>query len=212
MCSLFVWFVSGGKCCLNFLGHLFSLDFHKNRMFFETCILRISCRVLTTSGSVLETGPVLVGFGPPNPGLWGPQLQYIAFNTYYLYKHKGPFVFKNVYKSMFLQHQHNIWSRHTIPDRPLSMERNPFSAQNWTLRSYRVYISPTKQASSALIQIESLIQIGIISSYSNRIPDRLQTLAFTKFQARKMTFSWLSTMQMVWSIQSYLMFLQFRFQ
>jgi len=93
-------------------------------MFFETFILRISCRVLTTSGSVLETGPVLVGFGPPNPGLWGPQLQYIAgppnpglwgpqlqyiaFNTYYLYKHKGPFVFKNVYKSMFLQHQYNI--------------------------------------------------------------------------------------------------------
>jgi len=35
------------------------------------------------------------------------------------------------------------------------MERNPFSAQNQTLRSYRVYISPTKQASSALIQIES---------------------------------------------------------
>jgi len=163
-------------------------------------------------GKCARDRPVLVGFGPPNPGLWGPQLQYIAFNTYYLYKHKGPFVFKNVYKSMFLQHQHNIWSRHTIPDRPLSMERNPFSAQNWTLRSYRVYISPTKQASSALIQIESLIQIGIISSYSNRIPDRLQTLAFTKFQARKMTFSWLSTMQMVWSIQSYLMFLQFRFQ
>jgi len=24
------------------------------------------------------------------------------------------------------------------------MERNPFSAQNQTLRSYRVYISPTK--------------------------------------------------------------------
>jgi len=32
----------------------------------------------------------------------------------------------------------------------LLIERNPFSAQNQTLRSYRVYISPTKQASSAL--------------------------------------------------------------
>jgi len=38
------------------------------------------------------------------------------------------------------------------------MERNPFSAKNQTLRSYRIYISPTK-ASSALIQIELLIQI-----------------------------------------------------
>jgi len=28
--------------------------------------------------------------------------------------------------------------------RSLSMDRNPFSAQNQTLRSYRVYISPTK--------------------------------------------------------------------
>jgi len=27
---------------------------------------------------------------------------------------------------------------------PLSLERKPFSAQNQTLRSYRVYISPTK--------------------------------------------------------------------
>jgi len=34
------------------------------------------------------------------------------------------------------------------------MERNPFSAKNQTLRSYRVNISPTKKASSALIQIE----------------------------------------------------------
>jgi len=34
------------------------------------------------------------------------------------------------------------------------MERNPFSAMNQTLRSYRVYISPTMQ--------------GIICSYSNR--------------------------------------------
>jgi len=30
------------------------------------------------------------------------------------------------------------------------MERNPFSVHNQTLRSYRVHISPTKQASSAL--------------------------------------------------------------
>jgi len=37
----------------------------------------------------------------------------------------------------------------------MSMERNPFSAQNQTIRSYRAYISPTKQASSALVQIES---------------------------------------------------------
>jgi len=28
--------------------------------------------------------------------------------------------------------------------RVMSIERNPFSAQNRTLRSYRVYISPTK--------------------------------------------------------------------
>ena len=32
----------------------------------------------------------------------------------------------------------------------VSMERNPFSAKNHTLRSNRVYILPTKQASSAL--------------------------------------------------------------
>jgi len=37
----------------------------------------------------------------------------------------------------------------------LSIERNPFSAQNQTLRSYGVYLSPTKQASSALIQNKS---------------------------------------------------------
>ena len=42
------------------------------------------------------------------------------------------------------------------------MERNPFSAKNQTLRSYRVYISPTKWASSALIQIE--ISTGIPNS------------------------------------------------
>jgi len=28
--------------------------------------------------------------------------------------------------------------------RTLSVEGNPFSAQNQTLRSYRVYVSPTK--------------------------------------------------------------------
>jgi len=31
------------------------------------------------------------------------------------------------------------------------MERNPFSAKNQILRSHRVYISSTKQASSALL-------------------------------------------------------------
>jgi len=35
------------------------------------------------------------------------------------------------------------------------MERNPLSAQNQAIRSYRVYISPANYASSALIQIES---------------------------------------------------------
>ena len=44
------------------------------------------------------------------------------------------------------------WNQQVF-DWTLSMERNPFSAQNHTLRSYRVYISPTQQASSALIQI-----------------------------------------------------------
>jgi len=34
------------------------------------------------------------------------------------------------------------------------MERNPISAKNQTRRSYRIYISPTKWASSALIQVE----------------------------------------------------------
>jgi len=37
----------------------------------------------------------------------------------------------------------------------LSIERNPFITKNQTLRPYRVYILPTRQASSALIQIES---------------------------------------------------------
>jgi len=36
----------------------------------------------------------------------------------------------------------------------LSIERNPFSAKNQTLRSYRVYILSTKYASSAHIQVE----------------------------------------------------------
>ena len=37
----------------------------------------------------------------------------------------------------------------------LFTERYPFPAKNQTLTSYRVYISPTKWASSALIQIQS---------------------------------------------------------
>ena len=54
--------------------------------------------------------------GPPKPGLWGPyNIQYIAFNTKYLYKNgslmykqKRRFILTYVYKSMFLQYQHNI--------------------------------------------------------------------------------------------------------
>ena len=37
----------------------------------------------------------------------------------------------------------------------LFIERNPFSAKNQRLRSYSVCISPTRRASSAVIQIES---------------------------------------------------------
>jgi len=44
----------------------------------------------------------------------------------------------------------------------LSMESNPFSAKNQTLRSYRVVsISPTKYVSSAPIQVESLFKLNI---------------------------------------------------
>jgi len=49
------------------------------------------------------------------------------------------------YKVLFIRHHQNVMSA-------LSMGRNPFSAQNQTLRSYRVCNSPTK--------------VGIISSYS----------------------------------------------
>jgi len=54
------------------------------------------------------------------------------------------------------------------PYKKQSIERNPFSAQNQTLRSYRVYISPTKEASSALIQTRNSFYIlfpakGIVS-------------------------------------------------
>ena len=35
------------------------------------------------------SGPALGGWGPPEPGLWcPPNIQYIAFNIYYLYKQK----------------------------------------------------------------------------------------------------------------------------
>jgi len=37
----------------------------------------------------------------------------------------------------------------------MSNKRNPFPAKNQTLRSYRVYISLSRSASSVLIQIES---------------------------------------------------------
>jgi len=47
----------------------------------------------------------------------------------------------------------------------LSIERNPSPAKNQTLRSYRVCISPTKQASTALIQIESTL--SIVDDYAN---------------------------------------------
>jgi len=55
----------------------------------------------------------------------------------------------------------------------LSMERNPFSAQNQTRRSYRVYISPTKLASSALNQIET----GNVSSWFNYHIEAQQTIS-----------------------------------
>jgi len=42
------------------------------------------------------------------------------------------------------------WNQLKSPKSALSTEKNPFSAQNQTLKSYGVYISPTKQASSAL--------------------------------------------------------------
>jgi len=43
--------------------------------------------------------------------------------------------------------------QNVILARSLSIEGKPFPAKNQTLRFYRVYISPTKQASSALIQM-----------------------------------------------------------
>jgi len=50
-------------------------------------------------------------------------------------------------KLEFYQHQQTHRQskcNNDILGRTLSMERNPFSAKNQTLRSYRVYISPTK--------------------------------------------------------------------
>ena len=39
----------------------------------------------------------------------------------------------------------------------LSIEKNPFPAKKQTVRSYRIYILPKEKASSALIQLESVI-------------------------------------------------------
>jgi len=36
----------------------------------------------------------------PKPGLWGLNIQYIAFSTQYLYKQKRRFSLTNVYESM----------------------------------------------------------------------------------------------------------------
>jgi len=54
----------------------------------------------------------------------------------------------------------------------LSMERNPLSSKNQKVRFYGVYISPTKKASSALLQIKYIwmmmppaYEVGIISTY-----------------------------------------------
>jgi len=43
-----------------------------------------------------------------------PNMQYIAFNTLYLHTQKCQFILTNAYKSMFLQHQHNMQSIQTL--------------------------------------------------------------------------------------------------
>jgi len=58
-----------------------------------------------------------------------------------------------------MQHRHGQFLLTDLPMNieiiSLIIERKPFPVKNQTLRSHRVYISPTKLASSALIQIES---------------------------------------------------------
>ena len=56
---------------------------------------------------IKKTGPVLGGF-PPSLDFGAPNMHYIVFNTQYLYLKRCRFILTNVYKSMFLQRQHNV--------------------------------------------------------------------------------------------------------
>jgi len=76
-------------------------------------IFTISYHRLTLNIFMWWAGPALSCWGPQNLEFDAPNIQYIAFYRWYLYKQKRQFISTNVYKSMFLQHQHNKYSRET---------------------------------------------------------------------------------------------------
>jgi len=76
--------------------------------------------------------------------------------------------FHFVILQMSLREKHSFSFRHWENDRmllTLSIERNPFPAKNQTLRSYRVYISPTMSACSKYCSILVVVQSGLWSQW-----------------------------------------------